>query len=204
MVKAICEFPVDEKSLNVDSEYGTVSDEEYESVESNIEDWAELADDEETASSSSEEIVNDLVALEIFDDAVTNNELIVDELSNIERDRYFPEPVDFMVERAVNNGSHSSNQNHSNTESEGEEEDDIVANGTSLSTVPYPVVDDALIKIRVEQICYVFTLQHNQEVAAVFHELKECLELQGDFSFLDIVLVRMRVCYSLCSAYFFF
>ena len=51
------------------------------------------------------------------------------------------------------------------------------------------VVDDALIKKRAEQIFYFFTMKHNQDVAAVFHKLKECLMLKGDFFFLDIVLV---------------
>ena len=42
---------------------------------------------------------------------------------------------------------------------------------------------------RVDQICNYFALQRNQDVAAIFYRLKECLGLGGDFTYLDIVQV---------------
>ena len=65
---------------------------------------------------------------------------------------------------------------------------DVNIPGETWGKMPV-VVDDALIKKRAEQIFYFFTMKHSQDVAAVFHKLKECLMLQGNFFFLDIVLV---------------
>jgi len=178
ILKGICVFSSEEEGGSNGFQVVTHSEDE--------DDIAGSSSEAKPLSDASEEDASSSQALDVFeeeeDDSAVKHSHVVEIASKLH---------DMEDGELESDGS----QIESEEDSEDEERpyvDDVDVPETSSGKEV--VVDDALIDSRTEQICRYFTLKHNQDVATVFYDLKESLKLQGNFSYLDIVLVSKR-CY---------
>ena len=181
ILKGICDFPSKGVEYDVEPQAAETSDEEYDTADDSGTDDAPDDSMDNASSSTSHEAIEFLQQEESADEpycivkAPTVAQLVV-----------FDDDADDANDSQSGGGSVS----------EDVQEEDLYRNVNdtdapeACESGDVVMVDEAqVITDRIEQIFYFFTMQHNQDVAVVFHELKECLELQGDFSFLEIVLV---------------
>ena len=174
IVKDICEFPVDVESLA--GEEGTTFKLAFESLQNDVNATLKSSCESEQCSdeSSESEVYEDVLEIKEEEEIVNKYHEIAKTVGNFNR-------------------TQTGEQGSSENVFENEEEEENVANAETAAkpSKETRIVNDVLIEERAEQICYFFTLQHNQDIATIFFDLKECLKLQGDFSYLDIVLVSV-------------